>query len=627
MPGWAPVVSDVVAESYQSLYRRYRPQRFSEVRGQDHVTLALRNSVRSGTVSHAYLFSGPRGTGKTSSARILAKALNCLAPEDGEPCGHCESCVAVTAGSSLDVHELDAASNNGVDAMRELVSRAALGTPGRWKVYIIDEVHMLSAAASNALLKTLEEPPGHVVFVLATTDPQKVLDTIKSRTQHFEFRLLGGQVLSGLLSDVSKDAGLGLPQEALDLALRRGHGSARDALSFLDQVAAAGVVDDEAEAVDQLIEALVEGDAPGVLQAVAEACASGRDPQRLGNELIAQLRNGFLATLAPDLVALPDEARDRAAQQAGRLGTPALVRIMEKVGLALGNMREALAPRVALEVVLVGLARADTDSSVEGLADRLTRLERRLEAGGTPAPAGGPPVARPANAPTGPPFAGPATAPTEPPARPAGPSASAREALGALRNRPAGGRPAGPPRASVGSTPSQKTPTPRAPAPPAPARAAPVSARPDETAPAGTGPADAGPADAGPAGPGRDEIVQAWGDGLLASLPGRPRARYGTGRFAGVEGSEVTFAVPNEAHRRFCEECRPEVEAALSKHFGTSLRLKLVVEPETGAAPEAPEAGPEEEIDLTELTDAPPIEQVTPEQRLMRAFPGSEEVQ
>src|SRR5437763_1964176 len=184
--------------AYQSLYRRYRPQRFSELRGQDHVSRTLRNAVRKNKVAHAYLFSGPRGTGKTSSARILAKALNCASPTDGEPCGVCESCVEVTNGTSLDVHELDAASNNGVEAMRDLVARAALGTPGRWKVYIVDEVHMLSAAASNALLKTLEEPPGHVVFVLATTDPQKVLSTIRSRTQHFEFRLLPADELARL---------------------------------------------------------------------------------------------------------------------------------------------------------------------------------------------------------------------------------------------------------------------------------------------------------------------------------------------------------------------------------------------------------------------------------------------
>ncbi len=188
---------------FVSLYRRFRPGRFDEIRGQDHVVRALRSAVRDDRVSHAYLFSGPRGTGKTSSARILAKALNCEAPVDGEPCGICTSCVEITQGSSLNVHELDAASNNGVDAMRDLVAHAGLGTPGRWKVYIVDEVHMLSTAAANALLKTLEEPPSHVVFVLATTDPQKVPPTIRSRTQHLEFRLLGAETLHDLLESVN----------------------------------------------------------------------------------------------------------------------------------------------------------------------------------------------------------------------------------------------------------------------------------------------------------------------------------------------------------------------------------------------------------------------------------------
>ena len=176
--------------AYQSLYRRYRPRRFGELRGQDHVVRALRNAVRDDRVGHAYLFSGPRGTGKTSSARILAKVLNCERPVDGEPCCECASCLAVEAGTSYDVHELDAASNNGVDAMRDLIDKAMLGTPGRHKVYILDEVHMLSKAAEAALLKTLEEPPSHVVFVLATTDPQKVSPTIVSRTQHLQFHLL-----------------------------------------------------------------------------------------------------------------------------------------------------------------------------------------------------------------------------------------------------------------------------------------------------------------------------------------------------------------------------------------------------------------------------------------------------
>ena len=308
-------------QSYQSLYRRYRPQRFSEVKGQDHVTRALRNAARDGRVAHAYLFSGPRGTGKTSTARILAKVLNCANRRDGEPCGTCDSCVQVALGASFDVHELDAASNNGVEAMRDLVARAALGTPGRWKVYIVDEVHMLSTAASNALLKTLEEPPGHVVFVLATTDPQRVIPTIRSRTQHFEFRLLSGTALADLVRHVQDDAGLDLPAEAVDLAVRRGNGSARDALSVLDQISAAGAVDDGVAVLDELVEALTERDAGRALVAVAEACAAGWDVQRL-------------ATRIQSVRPLPQI--DSATQAKGRTGNdPAATRLLDQTDAAI----------------------------------------------------------------------------------------------------------------------------------------------------------------------------------------------------------------------------------------------------------------------------------------------------
>src|SRR4051794_15833269 len=191
--------------AHQSLYRRYRPQRFAELRGQEHLVRALQHAVQTDTVGHAYLFSGPRGTGKTSTARILAKVLNCENPVDGEPDGKCDSCLAIEQGTSFDVHEMDAASNNKVEDIRDLVNKAALGTPGRTKVYILDEVHMLTAAASNALLKTLEEAPAHVVFVLATTDPQKVLPTIRSRCQHFELHLLHADELAALAAYIIED--------------------------------------------------------------------------------------------------------------------------------------------------------------------------------------------------------------------------------------------------------------------------------------------------------------------------------------------------------------------------------------------------------------------------------------
>ena len=330
---------------FVSLYRRFRPGRFGELRGQDHVVRALQSAVRDGRVSHAYLFSGPRGTGKTSSARILAKALNCASPVEGEPCGVCPSCVQIAAGNSLDVHELDAASNNGVDAMRDLVAHAGLGTPGRWKIYIVDEVHMLSTAAANALLKTLEEPPSHVVFVLATTDPQKVPPTIRSRTQHLEFRLLGAETLASLLESVNESAGLGLDGAAVSAAVRRGRGSARDALSALDQVVAAGSSDAARPDLAAVVEPLAAGSAGDALVAVSALLSGGWGAQPLAVELIDDLRQVFLAALAPDLCAVSGAERDRYTALAGEMGLPRVVRSIEILGQALIDMRRRPTPR------------------------------------------------------------------------------------------------------------------------------------------------------------------------------------------------------------------------------------------------------------------------------------------
>ncbi|MGI9577370.1 MAG: DNA polymerase III subunit gamma/tau, partial [Microthrixaceae bacterium] len=339
----------------QSLYRRYRPRRFGEIKGQEHVVRALQNAVASESEGHAYLFSGPRGTGKTSTARILAKALNCTNLTEGEPCCECESCVSIEQGKSFDLFELDAASNNGVDAVRDLVERSAVSSPGRTKVYILDEVHMLTAAASNALLKTLEEPPDHVRFVLATTDPQKVLPTIRSRTQHFEFFLLSADELGEHVRWVAKDAGLDVDDDAVAYAVRQGKGSVRDTLSALDQVVAAGGVLVRPEPVEQLFEAMAGSD-PGVaIVAVADAIAQGHDPRVLGEAFLSSVRDSFLVSLGVDTPHLVDADRERTTRWANEIGTPGLTRAMERVGQALVDMRTAADPRVPLEVALVQL--------------------------------------------------------------------------------------------------------------------------------------------------------------------------------------------------------------------------------------------------------------------------------
>jgi DNA polymerase-3 subunit gamma/tau len=374
-------IAIVAAMANQSLYRRYRPRRFSEIRGQDHVVKALRTSVAEGREGQAYLFSGPRGTGKTTTARILAKVLNCENPVDGEPCCVCASCVAVERGTSYDVHELDAASNNGVDAMRDLIDKTLLGTPGRNKVYILDEVHMLSKAAEAALLKTLEEPPSHVVFVLATTDPQKVSDTIISRTQHLQFHLLNNQTLSDHVRWVIADAGLTLSDAAVDQVVRNGAGSARDALSALELMASTG--DDGIESIpfDEFVEAMIERDPGRALTMVAFAISIGRDPRSLTEELVAHLRNGFLSLMAPELVQVSSHDLDALAEQAGRLGAAGLVRGIEVLGAVLADMRHAPDPRVLLDVAAVQLTSEAVSPDLGALLARLHRLEQQLAAG------------------------------------------------------------------------------------------------------------------------------------------------------------------------------------------------------------------------------------------------------
>ncbi|MEY4173989.1 MAG: polymerase gamma/tau subunit, partial [Actinomycetota bacterium] len=371
----------------QSLYRRYRPRRFGEVKGQEHVVRALRNAVINHREGQAYLFSGPRGTGKTTSARILAKVLNCERPVDGEPCCECDSCLAVERGTSYDVHELDAASNNGVDAMRDLIEKASLGTPGRHKVYILDEVHMLSKAAEAALLKTLEEPPPHVVFVLATTDPQKVSDTIRSRTQHLQFHLLPMDVMEDHIRWLAGDAGIDLSDDALQSVLRQGGGSARDTVSALELVAAGGGAALEITPLDEFLEAFIEHDPGRALAVVAHAVQQGRDPRTLTEEIVRHLRDCFLSLMAPELVQLPAQRASEVTELATRLGAASIVRSMERLGEMLVEMRHAPDPRLLLEVALVQLTHHAAAADIGVLVERIERLEQQVAAGAAaPAP-------------------------------------------------------------------------------------------------------------------------------------------------------------------------------------------------------------------------------------------------
>ncbi len=591
--------------AYQSLYRRYRPRRFSELRGQDHVVMALRNAVRDDRVGHAYLFSGPRGTGKTSSARILAKALNCERPMDGEPCCECASCLAVEAGTSYDVHELDAASNNGVDAMRDLIDKAMLGTPGRHKVYILDEVHMLSKAAEAALLKTLEEPPSHVVFVLATTDPQKVSATIVSRTQHLQFHLLPMDELEAHVRWVVDDAGLEVTDDAIDAVLRQGGGSARDTLSALEQVVAAGGLAPDDEPLDDVVEALIARDTGAALAGVAKATAAGRDARALTERLVAQLRDAFLSLFAPELVDLPDRDAHKVADQAKRLGPAAAVRALEVLGETLVDFRHAPDPRLLLDVALVRLTNAQAATSIEALLGRIERLERQPERGTSS-------VERvvPARDDT--------TTPTPAQASPASPSPRRADATGPVRSATEGAtaRPAMPARPV--STPPDPLPT-GAPVAEPPASQAPAT-QPPASHPAEPTASEPPPAAGGPV-PSRDELSMAWGDQVLPKLKGMARALYSPGRFVESDGDTAVFALPPNHPLHRCEPLRPEVESALAGYFARAVPVRLVVDQGQVARPLEPD---DEHIDPSDLVDARPADVPSPLEQLAQAFPGAE---
>ena len=596
----------------QSLYRRYRPRRFGEVKGQEHVVRALRNAVINHREGQAYLFSGPRGTGKTTSARILAKVLNCANPTDGEPCCECESCLAVERGTSYDVHELDAASNNGVDAMRDLIEKASLGTPGRHKVYILDEVHMLSKAAEAALLKTLEEPPPHVVFVLATTDPQKVSDTIRSRTQHLQFHLLPMDVMEDHIRWLAGDAGIDLTDDALQSVLRQGGGSARDTVSALELVASGGGEPLETTPLDEFVEAFIEHDPGRALTVVALAVQQGRDPRTLTDDIVRHLRDCFLSLMAPELVQLPTQRAAEVADLAHRLGAANAVRAMERLGEMLVEMRHAPDPRLLLEVALVQLTHQAASNDVSALLDRLDKLEQQVASGVAAAPA-------------------PRPAPVDP--------ATGRAALGG-RARPPAASPAAAPAPAPTAAPAAAPPAAAAPPPAAPAAA--DTTPPPAPTPAPT-PASAPAAPVAPAASGNlvADAAARWATEIKPKLKGLARALYSNTTLLGERNGAFALGVANDATRQKCDDHRADVEAAIASVVGGKVSVLLVIHTGAGdhddevdagnnvvplARPAAPAPPPpaDEDVDLDDLVDAPPESVVSPLDRLTQAFPGSQ---
>ncbi|MFT7600051.1 MAG: DNA polymerase-3 subunit gamma/tau [Acidimicrobiales bacterium] len=609
--------------AYQSLYRRYRSRNFAEIKGQQHVTTALQTAVAEGRHSHAYLFSGPRGTGKTSTARVLAKALNCENLTAGEPCCECKSCLDIEQGSSFDLHELDAASNNKVDDVRDLIGKVALGSPGRTKVYILDEVHMLTAGAENALLKTLEEPPDHVVFVLATTEPHKVVSTIRSRTQHFEFHLLPGEELTDHVRWLIDDAGLDVDEAGIEYALRQGGGSARDTLSALDLVAAAGGVPAGSNTGLTLALAIGEGDPAAAIAAIQRGLEIGREPRTIGEETLDTLRDAFLASMGAPLAHLNEASREEADNVAKALGPATITRSLEEIGRALVEMRQAADPRVPLEVTLIRLTRRDGDDTA-ALLQRIEVLEQQVAA-----MAAGGAVAPPAQAAAPPAPAAPSTA-TPPPAAPAPTQAVAVQPAPVAPNQ------AAPVPASVAAPP----PSPRQPAAAArqvlsqgPAEAPPPVAAPNTPAPAPARPPPAQPAAAATGAPVTlDQLTSAFTGGLLDELEQRVRARFKLGHFTAVNGDVATFALPNEHVVPRCEEVRSEVEAALANTFGRPLTIQLVVDGQAPAPQSTPNASakpvptaaetPDEIGDVSRLEDATDVAASSVD-RLTQAFPGA----
>ncbi|MEV8179527.1 DNA polymerase III subunit gamma and tau [Cellulosimicrobium funkei] len=545
-----------------ALYRRYRPETFAEVIGQDHVTAPLMQALRSGRVNHAYLFSGPRGCGKTTSARILARTLNCErnTPESplDTPCGQCPSCVELARGGpgSLDVVEIDAASHNGVDDARELRERAAFAPArDRYKIFILDEAHMVTPQGFNALLKLVEEPPEHVKFVFATTEPDKVIGTIRSRTHHYPFRLVPPDVLGPYLEELCAAEGVSVGSGVVPLVTRAGGGSVRDSLSVMDQLIAGaedGAVEYEravallgfthATLLDDVVDALAARDGASIFRVVDHVIATGHEPRRFVEDVLERLRDLIVIAVSGDeaqavLRDQPADQLERMRTQAQHLGVAELSRAADLVNAALTEMTGATSPRLHLELLMARLLLPGADDGAAGFAARLDRLERGglgnvvvPPAAGTPAPGDG----------------ATATA-TAPAAAPAGAPSSGLTGAAAVRAALRPARP-GQPAAAPASAPAAQDPTPvgRVAAPATPEQERPSS---DVSAsPAAASPAAASPAAASRAADGAgSSAVDSAGSAVASSAPTHSSAQGEETTPAEASGPERTGSVSGAA--------------------------------------------------------------------------------